>query len=93
MVGICRPLDLPALGPGAGGIIHVPIEGFGQCQALRHLQTERIDVGDEDQHPGKMLAASRNAEFSALLDRIDGVAPGIGKPNDLGFGLLGLEQE
>ena len=88
-----RPLGLPALGPGAVGVVHVPIPCFGQNQTLRDFQSERINVGDEHQQAGEMLAAGGDAEFGALLDRIDGVAAGIGQPDDLGFRCLRLQQE
>src|SRR5580704_4167543 len=41
-----RPLGLPALGPGAGAVVHVPIEGLGENEALGDLQAERLHVGD-----------------------------------------------
>src|SRR5580704_14738738 len=86
-------LGLPALSPRAVSIIHVPIPGFGQHEALRYLQTKSIDVADEHQQPSKMLAACRDAELRALLDRIDGVAAGIGEADNLRLRLLRLQQE
>src|ERR1700739_717161 len=38
-----------ALGPGARVVVHVPVEALGQVHALRGLQPQRIDVGDEHQ--------------------------------------------
>src|SRR3989440_5268308 len=32
---LARPLDLPALGPGAVGVVLVPVPGFRQGEALR----------------------------------------------------------
>ena len=40
-----------------------------------------------------MLSAAGDAELGALLDRIDGVAAGIGKPDDFCFRRLRLQQE
>ena len=43
--------------------------------ALGGLQSERIDVDDEEQQAGKALSAESNAELGDLLDGVDGVAP------------------
>ena len=86
-------LLVPALGPGAAGVVQVPVPGLGQEQALRGLQAERIDVGGEHQQAGETLAALDDAELGRLLDRVDGVAAGIGEPDDLGLGRLRLQQE
>ena len=75
------------------GVVHVPVERLGQNQPLRRLQAERLDVGDEDQQAGEVLAARRDAELGALLDRVDGVAAGIGEPDDLCLRGLRLQQE
>ena len=40
-----------------------------------------------------MLPAGGDAEFGALLDRVDGVAAGIGEPDDLGLRGLRLQQK
>ena len=61
----------------------VPVEGFGERQALRGLQPERMHVVDEQQQRGELLAASDDAELGRLLDRVGGVAAGIGKADDL----------
>ena len=89
-----RVVDLlhEALRPGAGLVVLVPIEGRGQLQAVRGLQAEAVDVGDEDQQPGELLAALDDAEFRRLLDRVDRVATGIGEADDLGLRGLRLEQ-
>src|SRR5215471_7941428 len=52
-----------------------------------------LNVVDEDQQAGKLLAALDDAEFRGLLDRVDGVAAGIGKPDDLRLRGLRLQQE
>ena len=66
-----RPLRPPALGEGAIAVVHVPIPGLGQDEALRGLQPQRIHVGDEHQQAGELLTALADAEFGALLDGVD----------------------
>ena len=51
-----------------------------------------MNVGDEEQQRRELLAARRDAEFRRLLDRIGGVAAGIGEADDLGLGGLRLQQ-
>ena len=84
---------LPAFGPGTIGVVHVPIPGFRQGQALRGLQTERVDVARKHQQAGKLLPALDDAEFGACLDRVDGVATRIRQTDHLGLGRLRLQQE
>ena len=43
--------------------------------------------------PGELLAARDDAEFRRLLDRVGGVAAGIGQADDLGLRRLRLQQE
>ena len=86
-------LLVEALGEGAGLVVHVPVEGLGEVQALRDLQPERMDVGDEHQHARELLAALDDAELRRLLDRVGGVAAGVGEPDDLGLRALRLQQE
>ena len=81
------------LRPGAGLVVQVPVEGLGEDQALRGLQAQRVDVGDEHQQAGEVLAALDDAELGRLLDRVDGVAAGVGQADDLGLGRLRLQQE
>src|SRR5690606_34096002 len=68
-------------------------ERLGEVQAVGDLEAERVDIGDEHQEAGKFLAARYDAELRGLLDRVDGVAAGIGKTDDLGLGGLRLQQE
>ena len=82
-----------ALGEGAGLVVQVPVEGLGEDQALRRLEAERVHVGDEDEQAGELLAALDDAELGGLLDRVDGVAAGVGEADDLGLGGLRLQQE
>ena len=81
------------LGERPGLVVHVPVEGLGEVQALRGFQTDRLDVGEEQQQRRELLAALDDAELGRLLDRVGGVAAGIGKADDLGLGGLRLEQE
>jgi len=81
------------LRPGAGLVVQIPVEGFGEGQPLRGLQAERMDVVDEQQQRGELLASRDDAELRRLLDRIGGVAARIGKTNHLRLGGLSLQQE
>ena len=62
----------------------IPIPGVGENETLRGLEPERVDVGDEDQEAGELLAALHDAELRGLLDGVDGVAAGVREPDDLG---------
>src|SRR5215813_8659085 len=55
-------LGLPSLGPGAVVVVHVPIPGLGEGEALRRRQAERRDVARKHQKAGKALAAPGDAE-------------------------------
>ena len=81
------------LRPLARLVVEIPVEAFGQHQALRGLETQRMHVGEEHQKPGQRLAALGDAEFGGLLDRVDGVAAGIGEADHLGARRLRLQQE
>ena len=52
-----------------------------------------MHVVDEQQQRRELLAAGDDAEFGGLLDRVGGVAAGIGEADDLGLGRLRLQQE
>src|SRR5690606_24614540 len=82
-----------ALGPGAAGIVAIPVEGGGGQKALRGLEAERMDVADDDDEAGKVLARLGKAELAGLLDGVDGVGASIGQPDDLGAGGLRLKKE
>ncbi len=60
---------------------------------MRGLQTEAVDVGDEDEQSSELLTALDDTELGRLLDRIDRVAAGIGETDDLRLGSLCLQQE
>ena len=74
-----------SLGKCAGLIIQIPVESFSEHQALSFFQTERMNVRQEDQQAGQVLTAFGNAKLKSLLDRVGGVATGIGQANDLGL--------
>jgi len=82
-----------SLGERAGVLVHVPVKRFEQLQPLRDLQAHAVHVVDEQQKRHHGLAAGLDAEFASLLDRIDGVAAGIGEPDHLGLGVLRLQQQ
>ena len=70
------------LRPGARVVVQVPVETFGQVHRLGGLEAERMHIGDEHQQASQLLLG-RDAEFSRLLDRIDGVAAGICQADNL----------
>ena len=57
------------------------------------LQAERVDVGDQHQQAGHLLAGLEDAELAAELDRIDVVGRAAGDADDLRLRRLRLENE
>src|SRR5712691_2943274 len=82
-----------ALGEGAGLVVQVPVEGLCEDQPLRLFEAEAMDVRQEHQQPREILPALDDAELGRLLDRVDGVAPGVRQADDLRLGRLRLQQE
>ena len=70
---------------GAGLVVHVPVERVGDDQALGLLCAERVGVGDFLQQRDHLLAALGDAELGGLLQRVGGIAAGVGERHDLGF--------
>ncbi len=64
---------------------NIPIEGLGEVETLRDVQSKRVDVGDEHQHARQFLSARDDAEFSCLLDGVGSIAAGIGKADNFCF--------
>ena len=54
-------------------------------QPLRDFQPHAVDVVDEQQERNHCLTALLDAELGRLLDRVDGIAAGVGKPDHLGL--------
>src|SRR6516165_5422362 len=81
-----------ALGPSSGFFCHIPVERVGDYQTLRGLQSQCLDIGDEDEETGQTLPAPNDTEFRQLLDRVDGICARIGKSDDLCFRGLRLQQ-
>ena len=52
-----------------------------------------MHVVDEHEQPREARPLVDDAEFGRLLDRVDGVAAGIGERDDLRLGGLRLQQE
>ena len=52
-----------------------------------------MHVVDEEQQCRELLATRDNAELRRLLDRVSGVAAGVGEADDLGLRRLRLQQE
>jgi hypothetical protein len=82
---------LKALRERAGLVVQIPIEWRRKLQALRRLETKAVHVGEEDEEAGEFLAAFDETELGPLLDRIDGIAAGIGEADDLRLRRLRLE--
>ena len=81
-----------ACGPCARLGVLVPVPAVGQVHALRGLQAQRVDVVDEDQQAGQLHRLG-DAELVGRLDRVDGVAAGVGQAQDLRLAGLRLQQE
>ena len=60
---------------------------------MRGIEADAVDVGDKGEQRREFLAALDDAELGCLLDRVDGVAAGIGEPDHLGLRGLRLQQE
>jgi len=82
-----------ALRPFAGLVVHVPVERRGQQQALRGRQADRMDVGDQRQQRGHLLAAGEDTELGGGLDLVGVVRRPAGDADDLGLGGLRLQDE
>jgi len=74
-------------------VVHVPVERGGQHESLRRLEAKRVDVGDQHQETGHLLAALEDAELAAELDGVDVVGRTAGEPDDLRLRGLRLENE
>ncbi len=81
------------LGEGAARIVHVPVEGLGHDHALGDAEAEAVGIGDLEQQGHQRLVILSQIEFRRLLDRVLGIASGIGEADDLGLGALRLQQE
>ena len=58
---------LKSLREGPARVVEVPVERFGEIEALRGVETERVNVGDEQQQRRELLAAGSDAELGGLL--------------------------
>jgi hypothetical protein len=65
------------LGEFAIGIIHVPVPGFGENQALGGLEPESVNVGEKHEKAGEILSALDNAELGRLFDRVRRIGAGV----------------
>src|SRR5207253_2658059 len=82
-----------ALRKSTGLVIQIPVKRFREVQALRHIKAEGVNVGNKQQQTREFLASRDNAELRRLLDRISGVATGIGHADDFSLRRLRLQQE
>src|SRR5215470_9888178 len=78
---------------GAARVIAIPVIGGREDQSLRRRQPECMHIGDEHEEPGEALTARDDTELCRLLDRVDGIATGIGEADHLGLGGLSLEEK
>src|SRR6516225_6994355 len=88
-----RSFYLPAFGPGAVRVIHIPVPNIRENKSLRSLKPERIDVYHRHEQSGKTLSASRDAEISALLNHVLHITASIRKTDDLRFCMLRLDEK
>ena len=88
----------PARSAGPGALGRPPVEALEEerdfcLRSLRDLEAEAVNVADKDEEASKLLSTRDDAELGRLLDRVDGVAAGIGKSDDLRPRRLRLQQE
>src|ERR1041384_6230396 len=72
------------------------ILAFDACACNRNDEKSEVLIGWRNLPsflPPFASTIRRRAQISTLLNRIDGIAAGIGKPDDLGFRRLCLQQE
>lgn len=89
------PIEI-ALGPRTCVVVPIPVEARRETEPLSGLQTECVDIRDEDDwRDDGLTSAGRFAEFEfrRLLDAIGQIETRISESYDLGFGSLGLQQE
>ncbi len=85
--GLPHGRHMPHLGektlrPFAGLVVHIPVERGREHQALRGLQPEPVDIGDQNQQASHLLAAGEQAELAAELYGVDVVGRTAGEPDD-----------
>src|SRR5262249_15407664 len=80
-----RSFYLPAFGPGAVRVIHIPVPNIRENKSLSSLQPKRINVHDCNDQPSKTLAGSSDTEISALLNRVLHITASIRKTDNLSF--------
>ena len=85
-------LVLELLAKGAGFVVQVPVPAGGQQQAFGIAQAQRVHIGQEHQQASE-LHVLVDAELLGCLDGVDGVTTGIGQSQNLGLGVLCLQQE
>ncbi len=67
---------------GAVLLVEVPVPGVGELGALELVDTERVDVGDEEQADGQ-LGLALEPGLVELLDEVDQVAAGVHRADDV----------
>ena len=72
-------------------LVDVPVPAGREHQSFGILQSQCVDVGDEDQQSGQLHILG-NAEFACRLDRVLHVATGVRQSQDLRLGVSGLQQ-
>ena len=75
---------LEALREGAGALVDVPVEAFGQDRALRRGEADALHVHRGQEEGDQLLLVLADAEIAGGLDPGDGVAAGIGERDQVG---------
>jgi hypothetical protein len=69
-----------SLRPRTRLVIHISVERFGEGQALRRLQAERVHVVDEEQKRGELLTARTMPNSAACLIALSVSPPALATP-------------
>src|SRR6185437_17045559 len=75
----------------SGFVVKVPVPAGGEVKALRRIETERMDVGDEGEKR-RGLHRFGEAKLMRGLERIAEVAASVSQGDDLRPGPLRLQQ-
>src|SRR5215467_10851394 len=88
-----RSFYLPAFGPGAVRVIHIPVPNIRENKSLSSLQSKRINVYDCNEQPSKTLPGNRDTEIGTLLNRVLHITTSICKTDNFRFCMLRLDEK